>query len=202
MIIETKFSIGDVVWVASTTMEAKQMPCPDCLGTRKWIATSPAGEQYTFSCPRCTANYRSDHRMSLQYTVIVPVAHPYHVRGVRPAPVREDGIKEWDHENYYSEDPSASGNMTPESRLFATQKEAMAKAQMIAISEFSQSKHLPGLYAETLELSDYQLADLREHLKEKELSNFKWKLHDIIVEATENGDTAEAIIKQLEEFGA
>lgn len=38
MLIETKFSIGDVVYYATTTTETKEHECPDCLGTRKWKA--------------------------------------------------------------------------------------------------------------------------------------------------------------------
>ena len=53
MIIQTKFSIGDVVYFADTIIETKMHDCPDCLGTRKWKAISPAETEYTFDCPRC-----------------------------------------------------------------------------------------------------------------------------------------------------
>ena len=72
-VIETKFSVGDVVYSAGTTTTRKQHPCPDCKGERKWNVTSPAGGEYTIGCPRCTACFMSDRDLSLDYTAHVPI---------------------------------------------------------------------------------------------------------------------------------
>ena len=59
MKVESKFSIGDVVYrpvALSTTVEE---PCPDCLGMRSWIAKLPSGEEFPIECPVCRFGYES-----------------------------------------------------------------------------------------------------------------------------------------------
>ena len=81
--LKTKFSIGDAVYHASTTTTKKQHPCPDCLGSRKWSATSPAGGSYQFGCPRCGGGYRSEDALSLDYTQFVPIVRKLTIGSVR-----------------------------------------------------------------------------------------------------------------------
>lgn len=52
-----RFAIGDVVYVAAVERSVEQLPCPDCLGTKKWTVKSPAGGEYTTACPRCGDTY-------------------------------------------------------------------------------------------------------------------------------------------------
>lgn len=52
-----KFAIGDTVWVATVERTTEQLPCPDCLGEKKWAVLSPAGGEYTTECPRCRQTY-------------------------------------------------------------------------------------------------------------------------------------------------
>jgi CRISPR/Cas system-associated protein Cas7 (RAMP superfamily) len=47
------YEIGDKVFEVSTTSTQKTHKCPDCLETKKWETTSPAGIEYSFPCPRC-----------------------------------------------------------------------------------------------------------------------------------------------------
>lgn len=51
-----KYEVGQTVWTADATDEAIQAACPDCNDTKKWTATSPAGESFDFPCPRCTGH--------------------------------------------------------------------------------------------------------------------------------------------------
>lgn len=52
-----RFAIGDTVYVAQVERAVEQLPCPDCLGSGKWNVRSPAGGEYTTSCPRCQQTY-------------------------------------------------------------------------------------------------------------------------------------------------
>jgi hypothetical protein len=52
-----RYRIGDVVYRATTEAITERMPCPDCLGERKWRATAPNGIEHTVACPRCSMSY-------------------------------------------------------------------------------------------------------------------------------------------------
>lgn len=52
-----RFAIGDTVYVANVERAVEELPCPDCLGSKKWTVRSPAGGEYTTSCPRCQQTY-------------------------------------------------------------------------------------------------------------------------------------------------
>ncbi len=172
-IIETKFSIGDVVYYASTTTERKQHPCPDCLGTKKWKATSPAGGEYEFACPRCRIGYRADHDLSLDYSIFVAIS-----RRLTIGSVRTDSS---DKTQYMCvETGIGSGNLYDESRLFLTENEALVAAQ--ALANKSNNGGVPWVaeqYNKSLEVCDYQLNDGREHLEEKRASRLAYKLQDL-----------------------
>jgi len=46
-------NIGDLVWVATTTHDAIEETCPDCLGTGRWHVVLPCGEEFDCECARC-----------------------------------------------------------------------------------------------------------------------------------------------------
>lgn len=48
-----RYPLGTPVFMATTESTTEKLPCPDCLGTGKWTATSPAGQEFTLGCPRC-----------------------------------------------------------------------------------------------------------------------------------------------------
>jgi hypothetical protein len=52
-----KYAIGDTIYVATTERTVDQLQCPDCLGSGKWTVFSPAGGEYTTTCPRCQSTY-------------------------------------------------------------------------------------------------------------------------------------------------
>ncbi|WP_380778030.1 hypothetical protein [Sphingomonas sp. R86520] len=51
------FAIGETVYVASVERQTEKLPCPDCLGAKKWAVLSPAGGEFTTDCPRCSKSY-------------------------------------------------------------------------------------------------------------------------------------------------
>lgn len=56
MIPQPKYQVGQTVWTATATDVAIHATCPDCNGSQKWEAKSPAGETFEFPCPRCTGH--------------------------------------------------------------------------------------------------------------------------------------------------
>lgn len=154
-VIETKYSVGDRVYFASTTTERKQHPCPDCNGTRKWKAISPAGGEYTFQCPRCGSGYRSNNDMSLDYTAHVPS-----VRGMTIGSVQYNSAPgSYDSGARYMcrETGVGSGSVYDEAKLFETEGEAMSAAEAMATLANQTTEWVVKQYNRTLEISDYQL---------------------------------------------
>ncbi|MFA7308310.1 MAG: hypothetical protein WC026_16755 [Hyphomicrobium sp.] len=193
-IIETKFSIGDVVYYASTTTERKQHPCPDCLGTKKWKAISPAGSEYEFRCPRCGSMYHSSHDLSLDYATFVPTASRLTIGSVRTDSA--------DKTQYMCiETGVGSGTLYDEIRLFSTENEAIVAAQ--ALANKSNDGGVPWVaqqYNKTLEVCDYQLNDGREHVEQKRADRLAWQIKDLrdeISNCEDMGDVA-SLVKSFE----
>lgn len=154
MKLETKFSIGDVVWNASTTRVSKRHPCPDCKDTRKWKAVSPAGGEYSIPCPRCRTQYRSDDKLSLDYAEFGPAAQCLTIGSVRldTAPhSNDDPVSYMCHETGVG-----SGTIYRESRLHSSQAKAMAAATLLATDQNKTTPWVAEIYDRTLSLSDYQ----------------------------------------------
>ena len=172
-VIETKFSIGDVVYFASTKTERKQHPCPDCLGTKKWKAISPAGGEYQFDCPRCSASYRADRELSLDYTIFAPIAIRLTIGSIRTDSA--------DKTQYMClETGVGSGSIYNESILFLTEDEALKAAQAIAYEANNGGvTWVAEQYNKTLEVNDYQLSDGREHLEAVRARRLSYRLGDL-----------------------
>ena len=84
-----KYKIGDSFWLTGTETETAQLPCPDCLGTRKWTLTTPAGFTHEVACLRCGTQYRS---VSLDNNV-PPLTYTKHVAAPRFFTVRSVEVK-------------------------------------------------------------------------------------------------------------
>lgn len=193
-VIETKFSVGDVVFYASTTTETKQHPCPDCLGERKWKALSPAGDEFSFGCPRCSARYSSFDKLNLNYT-----AHVGYVRRLTIGSVRHDSHKP---ETLYMayETGVGSGNLYAENRLFADEGEARRCADALAATANATTEWTIERYNSTLEISDYQLASAR--LKEADDARHRANsmLYNLsyLFEKIEEADDKDAILEEID----
>lgn len=195
--IETKYGVGDVVFHAGTTTEAKQHPCPDCHNTRKWSALSPAGNEYTFACPRCTASYSHHNNLSLKYTASVP-----HVVRLTIGSVRYNSHPgSYDHGAQYMcvETGVGGGSIYSEANLFTTHDEAMAAATAKAATANATVPYIVEAYNRSLEISDYQLENaLLKKAKDaaSEAGQLLWNVNDLfetIKEAADKDAIAEAI---------
>lgn len=199
-IIETKYSIGDTVWWASTTTVKKQHPCPDCNGSREWKAISPAGEEYAFTCPRCAARYQSNDALSLDYQ-----AYTATVRQLTIGSIRHNTCPgSYDHGTQYMcvETGVGGGQVYDEAKLFPTQAEAEIAANAMAIDQNKTVEWVVTRYNKTLELSDYQLSNAL--IKEAERADSKarsllWNLNDLFGQIDE-ADDKDAILELIEDY--
>ena len=156
MKIETKFSIDDVVYKAGTAITQKQHPCPDCGGSKKWKAISPAGSEYEFACPRCTASYSSNNSLSLNY-----LSHVANVQRLRIGSVRTNTHGGKPFEYMCRETGIGSGTVHDELDLFTNEGDALEAAETKASMMNTENKTFVDRYDSTLRLSDFQLKDAR-----------------------------------------
>jgi len=208
-VIETKYAIGDVVFFASTTSQTFKRDCPDCLGQGKWTAISPAGTNYQFACPRCSARFQSDRDLSLEYTQYVPVAHAVTIGSVQhnthDTSFRDGQWVPGAKTTYMCRETGVgSGTMYDEARLFLTRDEAMVAAQAIADEQNDRSEWVVSLYNKTLELSDYHLDNLKIELAKRaatEATCKLWNLGDLFgeIEAAQTVDEIKDLIIEYRE---
>lgn len=198
--ITTKYSVGDKVFHASTTTERKKHPCPDCKGERKWTAKSPAGSEYTFDCPRCSASYNSDRDLTLDYSAFVPSVRRLTIGSVQ----FNSAPDSWNNGARYmcQETGVGSGSVYSESDLFLTEEEALAAAQIKATLSNTETDWIVKLYDKSLRISDYQLenAALLEAKEAKNrASSMLWNLGDLF-STIEEADDKEAILEAVGEY--
>lgn len=199
-VIETKYSVGDVVFFSGTTTERKQHPCPDCKGERKWHVTSPAGGEYTIGCPRCSTRFMSDRELSLDYTAHVP-----HVQRLTIGSVQFNSASgSWDSGARYMcrETGIGSGSVYDEARLFATEDEA-AKASM-AMAAVANAEHewIVNLYNKSLEISDYQIEDAKMKLADdykRKIGALFWNVSGLF-DAIADADDKDAILELIDDY--
>lgn len=195
--LTTKYSIGDVVYFASTVAESKRHPCPDCKGERKWKATSPAGGEYEFSCPRCSAQYNSDRDLMLDYSALVPSVSRLTIGSIQVNTAK--GSHDEGARYMCCETGVGSGSVYNEDRLFETEEEATRKAQALADGQNVSVEWIVRLYDKSLRISDYQLENAALKLAKEEksrASSMLWGLGDLfntIEEAADKDAILEAV---------
>lgn len=201
-VIETKFSVGDKVWHASTVEEQRQHPCPDCNGERKWQAVSPAGYEYTFACPRCSARFASHDELSLAYTAHAAAARQLTIGSVRHDS-HEGAFGNHERNTYMCQETGVGGGtIYYESNLFSTEAEALVAAELMAAKNNSTLKHIVDRYNRSLEISDYQLeSGLLKQANEAaaKARGLLWNLNELF-SSIEEADDKEAINETVEDY--
>lgn len=144
-----KFCIGDRVWSPSTVSTAKRWSCPDCEGTGKWKAVTPAGVEHELSCPRCGSHqYQFDKIPSLSYQAYEGVVRALTVSGIEV----NAGSAAWRPEDAISyrcqETWSQGGGSTYyEKNLFTSEEEAKAEADRLAADQNATIQERPEVIA-------------------------------------------------------
>jgi hypothetical protein len=193
--ITTKFSIGDTVYHATTTTERRQHPCPDCLGSRKWLAKSPAGREYQFSCPRCGADYQSEPGLSLHYSVFTAAVHPLTIGQVEG----HAGGSEAKNRYMCHETGIGSGTVYYEENLFATEAEALAHAEIKAALANDTVPWVAEQYNRSLRVCDYQLSDASVKAERDRLAKVRVTLN-YLVEDIRGAISIEEVQREIDKF--
>lgn len=179
--ITTKYDVGQTVYWASTNSTRKQLPCPDCHGSRSWQAVSPAGRGYSFPCPRCSKNYISDRNLSLEVTVHVPI--------VCPITIQKIGLDSFDGGVRYMPWKSGGGSVYNERDLFETEDEARAAAEALASVASTEWQARPDVFKGNIEVCDYQIDIAAKTAAERDLRNLQYEINyfieDLVEMATE-----------------
>lgn len=194
--IETKYNIGDTVFHACTMTEQKKHPCPDCLGSRKWKAVSPAGTEYEFACPRCSTSYLSDRDIALDYVEYVPSVLTRTIGSVRFDSGRDDHPVEY----MCVETGVGSGSIYSETDLYPTREEAMEAALAKAKKANTSVEWVAKLYDKSLRISDYQLESAKIKLADDARSEISGKFWNVgyLLEQIEEADDKDAILELVD----
>lgn len=201
-VIETKFSIGDVVWVGRTTTVQKRHPCPDCLGTREWKAISPAGSEYKFGCPRCNTNYQANHDLSLNYEIFGPRAERLTIGSIKfdSFPGHWNDKDDSGPSYMCNETGVGSGSVYRERELFATEKEALAYSQAKAdLQNANPEGWVAKRYNQTLAVSDYQLENALMNDAKRKKSRFESQASSLLY-AIDEAECLADVREAKEEF--
>lgn len=193
-IIETKFSIGDVVYRAGITTVTKKHPCPDCGGTKTWKAVSPAGGEYEFACPRCTSNFMHNDDLSLSYSCYEPS-----ISRLTIGSIRVDTSSDRRNEYMCVETGIGSGSIYAEGDLFHTEEEATTVAKLKAADADKSVEWVAKRFNRTLQLSDYQLTNA-EREANKALHSKRMSMIRGFFDNLEWSDDVDAMRKAVEEF--
>lgn len=127
-----RYAIGQTVYHPTIDRTTEALPCPDCLGARKWRAVSPAGEEHETACPRCTDHHYArsgrDDLPALAVVRYVPRADRLTIGSitVKTHPYRGD-----DHVEYMTS-TTGSGSIYRESHLYPNEMSALGAATIQA----------------------------------------------------------------------
>lgn len=192
--LTTKFGIGDTVYWATTIIVQKQHPCPDCLDTKSWNAISPAGVEYTFPCPRCSASYMGNNDLSLKYSV-----HEATCQKMTVGSVRVDTHDDKPNSYMCRETGVGSGSVYYENDLFATEEEAMQAAKAKAVSRTESSEWMVEQYGKSLSLSDYEMTNAERKQNKADRQAWTDKYRELLY-ALDDCTSLEEVRIEVEKF--
>lgn len=119
--IDSKYSIGQEVFIGDAPWSPTREQCPDCLGSGKWNVTTPKGEAFEVPCNTCWEGYHATG------TILVygynPLVERRTVGSIRINTSGDEPV-----EYMCNETGVGCGRVYRESSLFATREEAEAYA--------------------------------------------------------------------------
>lgn len=155
-----KYSIGNIVYIADVRSTIHQHPCPDCLGATEWKITSPAGGEFTVSCPRCaSSSYWGGVRdiPQLKYQAWEPSTRRLTIGSIE---AKTSGHFGSGPEVRYMcvETGVGSGSVYDENNIFETEDQAMDSAKIRSFEANSKIQEQPK-FLENLRLGSLTLKD-------------------------------------------
>lgn len=147
-----KYQIGETVFHAGTRHQMQRVTCPDCKGTDEWKAISPAGDEFTFHCPRCNS-----HTSDLEYPIRTPAIKELTIGEVQSKQTNKNGKIVHEVRYMCEETGVGSGSIYDEAVLFPTMDQAWEAASRIAQQETVSDPQAIQRYNRALNLSTYHL---------------------------------------------
>lgn len=144
---EPRFRIGDTVFHPYTVRQTVDIPCPDCLGTKYWQIRTPAGEEFKCNCQRCSAGHWRIKVRGVELPALVRVTYTAFTRRLTIGSVRVDtasvGRDECPVTYMCRETGVGSGNVYAENKLFESETDAQAAADVEAASRIAAASAEP-----------------------------------------------------------
>lgn len=139
VIPQPKYAIGQTVFAIQDHTVQTAYPCPDCLETRTWDATTAAGELVKVPCARCQQNWLGDERVPklTRYRAI------HSLRQLTIGSIQIDTNRE--HMVWYmcEETGVGSGLNWREAELFATEAEAQPTLERLTLEAQTKIDNAP-----------------------------------------------------------
>lgn len=150
--MESKYKKGDQVYFGGCEYSAKNLPCPDCLGTLVWTVIFANGDVQEIDCQTCKKDYKPSGVVAVNQNR--PVVNKYTIGSVR--------YNDTDKEPFSymcNETGVGSGRVYYQNELFETYEEAMifAKNKSEESLKLTAQNNFGGKFRETIEdlLSTY-----------------------------------------------
>lgn len=122
-----RYRIGQTVFGIGTRDAIEELPCPDCLGSGKWMVRSPAGYESTAQCPRCDGRGKRGLRSRSAFVQKLTVGS---IQTTTTPSEYDPPVR------YMCEETGVgSGQIWYESKLYLTEAEALPLAEAEAAAE-------------------------------------------------------------------
>lgn len=155
-----KYQIGQRVFRATETSAVEALPCPDCLGTKKWKVTTPGGTELEAPCLRCGQGHSLRNVPSLEYRVCRALVTPLTIGSIQID--TNAGARGWGCDDLVkymcTETGVGSGSVYNERDLYETEAEAESAAAAGVSLKNSEAKAKPERIAQA-DLSYLPLKD-------------------------------------------
>lgn len=158
--IAPKYAIGGKFYIPSTKTEQRKRDCPDCLGEKLFKVISPAGDEFSLNCPRCSGDTWVRDVPSLIYN--------HHVATVGEHEIAGYCVNEWGEAGIQYR--SRSGHSVKEADLITSKEVAEEAAEAMAALANAKAEKEP------VRIHHDNLGNLK--LREAALDQFKYGLYD------------------------
>lgn len=128
-----KYRIGQTVWHPQIDRSVEALPCPDCMGAKKWKVVTPAGLEMETPCQRCALSYgRIADLPRPERVVFKASARQLTIGGVRAGTPGMSHYGDNGIEYMCQETGVGSGTVYTEDKLHETEETALAVATIQA----------------------------------------------------------------------
>lgn len=168
-----RYRLGQVVYAGTVESRSETVTCPDCLGTNRWKAITPGGQEIDLRCPACESY---SGRRSTTRTVWFGRAKGLTIGAVR---IDTTELEAGAQTSYMCEETGiGSGALWRERDLFLTPAEAQVAADAKAAD--MQAKHDAQPHVEQQRrIYLHHIVDALRSEKEAEASAARWRVRDL-----------------------